>query len=81
MSFKRVRVRAEHGSGRIAVIALRPAIEEKLQAGWTLRKIFREHEHELRVNYNPFRYWVRREIQGIADEPTKSAAPRRTRAG
>jgi hypothetical protein len=77
MGFKRVR--AEHGSGRIAVLALRPIIEKKLLAGWTLRKIFREHEHELRVNYNPFRYWVRREIQDITASTKKSAAPDVTR--
>jgi len=72
MGFKRER--AEHGSGRIAVIALRPIIEQKLLAGWTLRKIFREHERELRVNYNPFRYWVRREIQEIAPNGKKLMA-------
>ncbi|WP_313573717.1 TraK family protein [Brevundimonas sp.] len=48
------------GYGRVAYLAIRADIEDKLAKGWHLTAIYAEHEHRLPIGYKQFAKYVQR---------------------
>ncbi|MNS32698.1 hypothetical protein D3C72_647930 [compost metagenome] len=48
------------GYGRVAYLAIRADVEDKLAKGWHLNAIYAEHEHRLPIGYKQFAKYVQR---------------------
>ena len=65
----------ELGAGRVAFLARKDAIKERIDAGRTVMSVYREYQKQVEISYSQFDRYVNKFIRGKPDGKPPTEAP------